>query len=170
MKTILNDRTLWFDGANEVEPEKVPELLLHGVSPSQIVVTHMNEDVKQFNLVDFEEVIHAGKQANEELSFAWDIPMKYQTMDLDEYILDRAHKKGEKYVIRAMEELLEIRTRGLGSIFKTLIYIIDTLRSKNQLWGVGRGSSCASLVLHLIGVHEVDPVKYAIPASEFYHD
>jgi len=64
---------------------------------------------------------------------------------------------------------LEIRTRGLGSIFKTLIFIIDVLCAKKQLWGVGRGSSCASLVLHLINVHEVDPVRFNIPKEEFFH-
>ena len=36
--------------------------------------------------------------------------------------------------------------------------------------GLGRGSSCASLVLHLLGLHAVDPVKYDIPFSEFTHE
>jgi len=169
MKTLLNDRILWYDGTNEVEPEKVPDLLLMGVNPAKIVVSEMNDDISKFNMIDFEEIISQGKLANDELGFAWNIPLKYQTLDLDEYILERAHAKGEKYVIRAMEELLEIRTRGLGSIFKTLIFIIDVLCAKKQLWGVGRGSSCASLVLHLINVHEVDPVRFNIPKEEFFH-
>lgn len=170
MKTQLNDRSLWFDGVSEVTPDRVPELLLHGVHPSKIVVTHMNDDVKQFNMVDFDEVIELGKVATAEMDFTWDIPPQYLALNLDEYVLSRAQAKGETYIARAREELMEIHNRQLGVIFKTLIFIIDTLRAKKQLWGVGRGSSCASLVLNLIGVHEVDPVKYGIPKEEFFHD
>jgi DNA polymerase III alpha subunit len=47
-------------------------------------------------------------------------------------------------------------------------YIVDTLRANNVVWGVGRGSSVASYVLHLIGVHKIDSVKYDIPIEEFF--
>ena len=30
-----------------------------------------------------------------------------------------------------------------------MIYIIDTMRKHNLVWGVGRGSSVASYVLHI---------------------
>jgi DNA polymerase III alpha subunit len=47
-------------------------------------------------------------------------------------------------------------------------YIVDTLRANNIVWGVGRGSSVASYVLHLIGVHKIDSIKYNIPIEEFF--
>jgi DNA polymerase III alpha subunit len=47
-------------------------------------------------------------------------------------------------------------------------YIVDTLRANNIVWGVGRGSSVASYVLHLIGVHKIDSIKYSIPIEEFF--
>ena len=31
------------------------------------------------------------------------------------------------------------------------------MRENNIVWGVGRGSSVASYVLYLIGVHRIDP-------------
>ena len=47
-------------------------------------------------------------------------------------------------------------------------YIIDTLRENNVVWGVGRGSSVASYVLFLLGVHKIDSVKYNLPLEEFF--
>ena len=44
---------------------------------------------------------------------------------------------------------------------------IDTLREKNVVWGVGRGSSVASFCLFLIGVHKVNPILYKLKINEF---
>jgi DNA polymerase III alpha subunit len=35
------------------------------------------------------------------------------------------------------------------------------------VWGVGRGSSVASYVLFLIGVHRIDSMKYNLDYKEF---
>lgn len=48
-----------------------------------------------------------------------------------------------------------------------LKYLVDTLRENNILWGVGRGSSVASYVLFLIGVHKIDSIKYNLDIKEF---
>lgn len=169
MKTILKDRTLWFDGTCEMEPEQVPSLFLAGVKPEQVVVTSMNEDIELFNQLS-EEMIKVGKTENAPFDFEWNIPPEYLNINLDEYILSTANTLGVQYVERAKAELKEINDRELVNVFKTLIYILDVLRMNKQVWGVGRGSSCASLVLFIIGVHEVDPVKYSIPLTEFFHD
>ena len=169
MKTELNDRVLWFDGTSEVNPELVPELLLNGLDPQKIVVTSLNQDIQDFNLLS-DEPINSIKNENEKIDLAWNIPLEYQQLDLSNYIVSRAEKMGEEYVLRAKDELDEIKTRRLGTVFKSLIYIVDELRKNKQVWGVGRGSSCASLVLHIIGIHEIDPVKFSIPKEEFFHD
>lgn len=49
-------------------------------------------------------------------------------------------------------------------------FIVDTLRSNNIVWGVGRGSSVASYVLYLIGVHKIDSIKYSLPIEEFFKE
>ena len=54
------------------------------------------------------------------------------------------------------------------SMLKTMKYVVDTLRTNNVIWGVGRGSSVASYVLHIIGVHKIDSVKYNLPIEEFF--
>jgi DNA polymerase III alpha subunit len=48
-----------------------------------------------------------------------------------------------------------------------LKYLIDTMRKHNIVWGVGRGSSVASFVLYLIGVHKINSIKYELDIHEF---
>ena len=44
---------------------------------------------------------------------------------------------------------------------------VDFMRSNNIVWGVGRGSSVASYVLYLIGVHRVNSIQYDPGLREF---
>ena len=53
---------------------------------------------------------------------------------------------------------------------KTVIFIVDTFKEAGIVWGVGRGSSCASYILFLLGLHLVDPIKFDISMDEFFHD
>ena len=46
-------------------------------------------------------------------------------------------------------------------------YLVDTMRENKILWGVGRGSSVASYVLYLIGIHKIDSLKYDLDITEF---
>jgi DNA polymerase III alpha subunit len=55
-------------------------------------------------------------------------------------------------------------------MLKTMKYVVDTLRANDVVWGVGRGSSVASYVLHIIGVHKIDSIKYNIPIEEFFKE
>jgi len=56
---------------------------------------------------------------------------------------------------------------GMLDLLYYLKYLVDTMREKNILWGVGRGSSVASYVLYLIGVHKIDSIKYDLDIKEF---
>lgn len=181
MKTVLKNRTLWFDGTSQVAPELVPELLLEGVPPSKIVVTELNDDIKQFNRMS-EIMMGFGKEANAALSLAYNIPKRYKDLDVDEYLRGQAKifvivgsdgpfsdEQKAEYLKRTEDEILEIRSRGMEMLVRTLIYVLDSFKQSGTVWGVGRGSSCASLALFLIGLHKVNPVKYRIPMTEFFH-
>ena len=48
-----------------------------------------------------------------------------------------------------------------------LKYLVDLMREQKIIWGVGRGSSVASYVLYLIGVHKIDSIKYNLDITEF---
>ena len=171
MFTELKDRTLWYDGTNLVPPDFVPSLFLLGINQDNIVVTELNEDIILFNQLSDSE-ISVGKEKNKDFDFSWNIPEKYKQINLENYLLKILSDRNlsEDYIHRVALEFIEVDKYSLHNLFRTLIFIIDTLKEKKQIWGVGRGSSSASLILHLIGLHEVDPVKYKIPLEEFFHD
>jgi len=169
MKTELKDRILYFDGTNQVNPEHVPSLFLSGVEQEKIIVNYLNEDIQLFNnLSDYE--IGAESKSVFDPDFSWKIPQEYLNLDLDSLIMQKASKLGHAYEHRAERELHEIKTRKLTDVFRALIYVVDVLKETNTLWGVGRGSSCASLVLFILGLHKVDPIRFNIPLEEFFHD
>ena len=96
----------------------------------------------------------------------WFMPDSYKKMDIEKFVLDACNE--EEYTQRAKVELEEFSKRNLTMLLRQVKYIIDTLRKNNIVWGVGRGSSVASLVLHILGVHKIDPIKYNIPLNEFF--
>ena len=69
---------------------------------------------------------------------------------------------------RVDQELELFIKNGMYDVLHVMKYIVDTLRKNNVVWGVGRGSSVASYVLYLIGVHKVDSIKYNLPIEEFF--
>lgn len=56
---------------------------------------------------------------------------------------------------------------GMFDLLFYLKYLVDTMRENNIVWGVGRGSSVASYVLFLIGIHKIDSIKYDLDIKEF---
>ena len=52
-------------------------------------------------------------------------------------------------------------------LLRYLKYFVDTMRENNVVWGLGRGSSVASYVLYLIGVHKIDSMYYDLDVGEF---
>lgn len=168
MKTQLKDRTLWFDGTIQVAPEMVPELFLSGVSPKEVAVDSLNDDIKQFNALS-DEPLEFGKIKNRLFDMSWKIPQKYRELDIEALLLSKV-PDDERYKARLKSEINEISVRGMIPLMRTLVYVLDRFRETNTVWGVGRGSSCASLALFLIGLHKVDPIKYNIAMEEFFHD
>jgi len=71
---------------------------------------------------------------------------------------------------RVSQELELYIKHGMYDVLHVMKYIVDTLRANNIVWGVGRGSSVASYVLYLIGVHKVDSIKYNLPIEEFFKE
>jgi len=95
----------------------------------------------------------------------WFIPKEYQIMDIEAFLIDRCPKQN---LDRMLQELELYRTHDLIPVLKAMKYVVDTLRNNNIVWGVGRGSSVASYVLFIIGIHKIDSVKYKLPITEFF--
>lgn len=68
---------------------------------------------------------------------------------------------------RVSAELELFIQHGMFDLLYYLKYLVDTMRSSGVVWGVGRGSSVASYVLYLIGVHKVNSIKYDLDIHEF---
>lgn len=68
---------------------------------------------------------------------------------------------------RVSQELELFIQHNMMDLLFYLKYLVDTMRANNIVWGVGRGSSVASYVLYLIGVHRIDSIKYNLDIKEF---
>ena len=76
--------------------------------------------------------------------------------------------KNQQQISRAQDELQIIEHLEAEHIFLHLIYLVDTWRSQNRVWGVGRGSSVSCFVLYVIGVNKINPLDYDLPMTEFF--
>ena len=95
----------------------------------------------------------------------WLMPEEYQQLDIAQHVIDCC--KTEDEMQRAGKELLMFQERNLFNLLRYLKYLVDTMRANNIVWGVGRGSSVASYVLYLLGVHRIDSMYYDLDPGEF---
>jgi DNA polymerase III alpha subunit len=96
----------------------------------------------------------------------WFTPPEYSSIDLQEFVIARCY--GEDQIARAKKELELISQLKAEHIFKHLIFLIDQWRSKNLVWGVGRGSSVSCFVLYIIGINKINPLDYDLDHREFF--
>jgi DNA polymerase III alpha subunit len=96
---------------------------------------------------------------------SWHMPDEYKELDIAEYILSLCDS--DEKLQRCGQELLLFQERNLFDLLRYLKYLVDTLQSNNMIWGVGRGSSVASYVLYLLGVHRIDSMFYDLDPNEF---
>ena len=95
----------------------------------------------------------------------WLMPDEYRTLDIAQYILDLCTCDAERQ--RAGQELLMYFDRDLFPLLCYLKYLVDVMRANRIIYGVGRGSSVASFVLYLMGVHRVNSLEYDLDIAEF---
>jgi DNA polymerase III alpha subunit len=95
----------------------------------------------------------------------WHMPEQYKKLDISKVLLDLCRTPEE--LQRVGQELLLYSDRDLFPLLQYLKYLVDTLRANKIVWGVGRGSSVASYVLYLLGVHKINSIKYELEIDEF---
>ena len=95
----------------------------------------------------------------------WFMPDRYKQLDIAAHVL--ALCETDAQLQRVGQELLMFQERGLFDLLRYLAYLVDTLRDNRVIWGVGRGSSVASYVLYLLGVHRIDSMFYDLDPAEF---
>ena len=98
----------------------------------------------------------------------WFMPDEYKDINVYDYVLGKAHTPCPKHVQdRIWEEMEQYKQRDMHNLLRYMIYLVDFMREHNIVWGVGRGSSVASYVLYLIGVHKVDSIQFDLDWREF---
>jgi len=95
----------------------------------------------------------------------WHMPPEYLEFDIAQHVLDLCQTEAEMQ--RVAEELLLYQERELFNLLRYLKYFVDTMRATGVVWGLGRGSSTASYVLYLLGVHKINSMYYDLPIEEF---
>lgn len=175
--TVLKNRKLWLDGDSTVETNALADTVLKGmkIKPG-IFVSEMTDEIKNFNRLSTYQL--EVKTENRPLTYDWNIPDSYKKMNLTTYMLGLLDTEIERLGNLTVEEIdervdrvgLELETyynHNCDQLLRAAIYIIDTFREKNVVWGIGRGSSCSSYILYLVGVHAIDSVKFELDITDF---
>ena len=95
----------------------------------------------------------------------WFMPEEYKELDVVRFLNNRQMTVEERQ--RVQEELQAFTERGMIPLLRYMCYLVDFMRENDIVWGVGRGSSVASYVLYLIGVHRIDSIQYGLDWREF---
>ena len=116
-------------------------------------------------LIQYNKLDMTIEQFDNQMQSNWLMPKQYKTMDIAQYVLNQC--QGEAELQRAGKELLLFQERDMFVLLRYLKYLVDTMRENNIVWGVGRGSSVASFVLFLLGIHRINSLYYDLSIDEF---
>jgi hypothetical protein len=116
-------------------------------------------------LLELEEISVSPEEWHRQNQQTWLMPDEYKDMDIACWVLDQCADQNE--LQRCGQELLMFAERDCIELLKYLKYLVDTMRNNNIVWGVGRGSSVASFVLYLIGVHKIHSLRHNLDIEEF---
>ena len=174
--TRLSDRKLYYDGDSVVtDLQFLYNKLLNSKDISSYFVEDITNEIEIFN--KFNDVKLSTKNRFKNLDTNWNIPEYYKHINLSEYFFDKFQTEVENNNFTDLE--LDIRIQRIEyelSMFKEykielliicMIYVMDKFQENNVVWGTGRGSSCCSYTLYLLGLHDVDSVLYDLDIKEF---
>jgi DNA polymerase III alpha subunit len=136
---------------NTVDLETAAHILDH--VPTFIKYDEMAQD--RLTIEDFDHRCQA----------TWYMPDEYKQLDIASHVLNLCDSDAE--LQRVGHELLLFQERNLFDLLRYLKYLTDTMTANKLIWGVGRGSSVASFVLYLLGVHKINSLHYELDPAEF---
>ncbi len=147
---------------NNTTEELIQGIIRHG--PDILEHCLCSDDLTQYKDRIYSEHLNYPIPPKEINPKHWFIPEDY-CPNLVEMLY--ASCKTDQQKDRVTQELELYIKHGMFDILYVMKYIVDTLRENNVVWGVGRGSSVASYVLFLLGVHKIDSLKYNLDWQEF---
>ena len=148
------------------------DMLFDNKSISGLLVEDINENRKYNQFSDNSLILYTDELQSQSVgefdlceTNKWSTPKEFQNINIDEWLLARCSNDIQK--TRVLKELSMYEERNLYPLLRHLIFLIDHFRKNQVIWGVGRGSSVASYVLFLIGIHKIDSLKYNLEIEEF---
>ena len=114
-----------------------------------------NDQLDSISIEDFDQALQSD----------WFMPAEYKDFDVEEWCLAKCTTAQQKQ--RVLDEIDAYDHRGMIPLLQWTKHFVDTCQENGIVWGVGRGSSVASFVLFLLGVHQIDSVKYNLDWQEF---
>ena len=102
------------------------------------------------------------------------VPKRNANNKLRELCLEGWENRGigdnQEYLDRLDMELAVIKKKDFASYFLVVADMIGWAKSQDILVGPGRGSAAGSLVCYLLGITEVDPIKYDLLFGRFINE
>ena len=175
MKTELSDRILWFDGESSFDKKTLVDRYLSGNYSDNDQITHeLDEEVNGFMKINPAFRFKDDIDIDGIDPLIWNLE-QFSDFDYREKLahlcyLDVKKNKSDKQlrIDRLERELQLVEQLQLDNLIRAAFYIVDRLISGGHVWGVGRGSACSSYILYLIGIHDIDPIKYGLDYSDFF--
>jgi DNA polymerase III alpha subunit len=127
-----------------------------------------DKDRPEFLLRSHEPLEHSPEEEHAARASRWLICEDLRDLDVRAFV--RSLCTTPEQVARVDEEMDLFEARGHVPLLQTMICLVDHFRRNKVVWGVGRGSSVASYVLFLIGVHRIDSMRYGLGIREFLKD
>ena len=141
------------------------EVLKHALVTKKINFPEQLDLKNKPELVEYAPLDIAIEEFDRMYQNTWYMPEEYKTMDIAKWVLDQC--KTDEELQRVGDELIKFQQRDMFILLRYCKYLVDTMRKHNIVWGVGRGSSVASYVLYLIGIHRINSIFYGLDIDEF---
>ena len=145
------------------------------IDKCHVVLCDPNDDIDKFNIHAKENGIDTLKKYvpidvdkdkfDKTLQSEWFMPNEYKNLDIENYVIGKC--KNPEEIVRVESELRAFEERDMYNILRYMVYLVSYMRDNNILWGVGRGSSTASYVLYLIGIHKINSIQFGLDWREF---
>lgn len=143
-----------------------PDAQLRRVSVEGTVTTYSTVELSNRpQLVPHRESSETIEEYDSHNQNMWLMPTEYRELDIAAWVLDKCTTEAE--LQRVGQELLLYQQYEMFDLLRYMVYLVDVMRKNNIIWGVGRGSSVASYVLYLIGIHRINSLTYDLDIREF---
>jgi hypothetical protein len=152
---IMRGESVWMKSRLTVNPAVDLERLISRLEDPTAVLTWTFPEADDVAVSEFDHV----RQGH------WFMPDEYKQMDIAKHVLELCVTDAE--LQRTGEELLLYQEHDLFDLLRYMKYLVDVMRENHVIWGVGRGSSVASYVLYLLGVHRINSMYYDLDPREF---